>query len=208
MLFNDPKVCEKGVIVVQEWWGLNQQILAMALDISKRGNFTTIVPDLYRGEVATNNEQAGHLMASLDWPGAVQDIQGSAKYLIRNGCTKVGVIGFCMGGALSLAAASLVPQISAAAPFYGIPAAELADMSKIKIPLQCHFGDYDAHVGFSSKKDQIKLQKLLDAGGVKYEFFGYPAHHAFTNASGPNYNAEMTERAINRAVDFFVKNLA
>ncbi|ESO96733.1 hypothetical protein LOTGIDRAFT_143682 [Lottia gigantea] len=197
-----------GIVVIQEWWGMNQQIQDMALDISKRGNVTTIVPDLYRGEIATDHEHAGHLMSGLDWQGAVLDIQGCAGHLIQNGCSKVGVIGFCMGGALSLASAVLVPEISAAAPFYGICAADLADVSKIKIPLQCHFGDKDSVPGFSSKADQDKLKEKLDAGGVKYEFFSYPADHAFANPTSANFIKEEAEKALNRSVEFFKKHLA
>ena len=74
--------------------------------------------------------------------------------IIFLGCKKVGVTGFCMGGALSLASAALIPEeISAAAPFYGIPSADLCDVGKIKIPLQGHFGSKDTRAGFSSPKD-------------------------------------------------------
>ncbi|KAK6166287.1 hypothetical protein SNE40_023019 [Patella caerulea] len=197
-----------GVIVLQEWWGLNQQIQDAAQDLAERGNFTTIVPDLYRGDVATDHEHAGHLMSNLDWQGAVQDIRGCAKHLKEQGCAKVGVIGFCMGGALSLASAALVTEVDASAPFYGIPSKDLADPSSIKIPVQCHYGEQDTLEGFSAPADQEKLKESLKAGGVPFEFFSYPAGHAFVNSSGPNYNKEAAELALGRAVDFFKKNLA
>merc|ERR1711894_64270 len=168
-----------GVIVLQEWWGINDQIKEQGEDISKRGNFSVLVPDLYRGKVATDHETAGHYMNDLDWAGAVKDIQGAAKYLLANGCQKVGVTGFCMGGALSLAGAALVPEINAAAPFYGIPNTKLCDVSKIKIPVQCHFGEKDEVVGFSSPADYQALEEKLKAGGVDYEMFIYDAGHAF-----------------------------
>ncbi|XP_050418812.1 putative carboxymethylenebutenolidase [Patella vulgata] len=206
--FNDPKNQPMGVIVLQEWWGLNQQIQDTAQELANRGNFTTIVPDLYRGEVATDNEHAGHLMSSLDWQGAVQDIRGCAQHLKKQGCAKVGVIGFCMGGALSLASAALVTEVSASAPFYGIPNKELADPSSIKIPVQCHFGEQDVLEGFSAPADQDKLKESLKAGGVQFEFFSYPAGHAFVNSKGDNYKKEVAELALGRAVDFFKKNLA
>ncbi|XP_060581394.1 uncharacterized protein LOC132737995 [Ruditapes philippinarum] len=79
----------KGLIVLQEWWGMNDQIKQEAEEIGEMGKFVTLVPDLYRGKIATDTEQAGHLMGELDWPGAVKDIQGAAKYLLENGCTKV-----------------------------------------------------------------------------------------------------------------------
>ncbi|ESO84352.1 hypothetical protein LOTGIDRAFT_67491, partial [Lottia gigantea] len=171
-----------GVIILQEWWGINQQIQDEAADIAARGEFSALCPDLYRGQVATDNENAGHLMNNLDWPGAIKDIQACAKFLLSNGCKKVGVTGFCMGGALSMAAAALVPEIGAAVPFYGIPSPELADPSTIKVPLQCHFGDCDEQKGFSAPEDQSKLVSKLKAGNVPYEFHSYKgAGHAFTN---------------------------
>ena len=82
----------RGLIVLQEWWGLNQQIQDEAKEIAEKGDFLALVPDLYRGELATDNEAAGHLMNNLDWPGAVQDIAGiitvSGQYMVIN----VGVL--------------------------------------------------------------------------------------------------------------------
>ena len=197
-----------GVIVLQEWWGINDQIKAQGEDISKRGNFTVLIPDLYRGKVATDHETAGHYMNDLDWQGAVKDIQGAAKYLLANGCNKVGVTGFCMGGALSMAGAALVPEIGAAVPFYGIPSAELCDVCTIKIPLQCHFGEKDVLEGFSSPKDYNALKDKLTKADVKFELFTYDAGHAFTNPTGPlgNYNKDAAELGLNRMAEFF-KNI-
>ena len=67
----------RGLVVLQEWWGLNQQIQDEAKEIAERGDFVALVPDLYRGELATDNEHAGHLMNNLDWAGAVKDITGN-----------------------------------------------------------------------------------------------------------------------------------
>jgi len=200
----------KGLIVLQEWWGMNDQIKQEAADIGKRGNFVTLVPDLYRGKIATDNEQADHLMSNLDWPGAVKDIQGAARYLLANGCKKVGVTGFCMGGALSLAAAALVPEISASAPFYGIPSTELCNVSKITIPVQAHFGTDDPLKGFSSAEDAVVLKDKMSGGG-NFQLFMYPGcGHAFTNKTGPlgNYNAEACELAFGRLVEFMKEHLA
>lgn len=112
-----------------------------------------------------------------------------------------------MGGALSLAAAALVSEISASAPFYGIPGAALCDVSKIKIPLQCHFGELDEMVGFSSPKDVEALREKLKEGNVNFEIHMYKAGHAFTHTSGPNYNAEACELSLKRMIDFMNKNL-
>lgn len=207
VMSGDVSKTKKGLIVLQEWWGLNDQIQSEAAMIAEKGNFVTIVPDLYRGKVAIDNETAGHYMGDLDWAGAVHDIKGAARKLKAIGCEKVGVTGFCMGGALSLAAAALLKEIQASAPFYGIPSDELADVSKITIPLQCHFGANDAVEGFSCPKSQAKLKEKLDLGKVKYEFHSYQAGHAFTNATSQGFHKESCELAIGRMVDFMNKNL-
>ena len=75
----------KGLVVLQEWWGMNEQIVEEASRISEQGNLVTIVPDLYRGKVATDHETAGHYMGDLDWPCAVKDVAGAVKYLLSKG---------------------------------------------------------------------------------------------------------------------------
>lgn len=125
------------------------------------------------------------------------------------GCKKVGVTGFCMGGALSLASAALIPEeISAAAPFYGIPSSELCDVGKIKIPVQAHFGSKDHIVGFSSAKDAEALKQKLDAGGVNYELYMYDTGHSFTNPTSESYTKEICNLALGRMVEFMKKHLA
>ena len=116
---------------------------------------------------------------------------------------QVGVTGFCMGGALSLAAAALVPEVDAAAPFYGIPSPELCDVSTIKCPVQCHFGDKDALEGFSSPKDAAALAEKLKSGGVKFEMHMYSGcGHAFTHKGGPlgTYDEAACKLAIGEVV--------
>ena len=111
-----------------------------------------------------------------------------------------------MGGSLSLAAAALVPEISAAAPFYGIPPPSLANVSTIKIPVQCHFGKLDvSNVANATKYNELRQQ--LDAGGVDYEFYEYDAGHAFTNPNSDNYNKAIAEVSIGRMIDFMNKHL-
>lgn len=85
----DESKSKMGLIVLQEWWGLNDQIQREAEEIGMMGNFVTIVPDLYRGKLTKDFEEAGHYMGSLDWPGAVDDIQGAAQKLKEMGCKKV-----------------------------------------------------------------------------------------------------------------------
>lgn len=112
-----------------------------------------------------------------------------------------------MGGSLSLAAAALVPEISAAAPFYGIPPPSLANVSTIRIPVQCHFGSRDVSNTANPTK-YGKLRDLLDAGGVDYKFYEYDAGHAFTNPNSANYNKTIAELSVGRMIDFMKKHLS
>jgi len=202
------KPSKAGIIVLQEWWGVNEQIKKQAIDWFA-SEFVTIIPDIYRGKVAIDHEEAGHLMTGLDWKGAVDDIQGAARYLKKNGCQKVGVVGFCMGGALSLASAVWVPEIDAASAFYGSPDPKLADPAKARPPVQCHFGTEDNHKGWTDPAAQDALEKKLKESGVPLEFYRYEGcGHAFVNESRPEvYKKEAAHLAHKRTLHFFTKHL-
>jgi carboxymethylenebutenolidase len=133
--------------------------------------YRVLVPDLYRGKLGSEAEEAHHLMSNQDWPGAVADIGGAARFLKAEGSPKVGVTGFCMGGALALAAAVLVPELDAAAPFYGVPNPGLADTKKVRVPVQGHFGGQDPMKGFSDPLAAADLEENLKAAGVPNEVF-------------------------------------
>jgi carboxymethylenebutenolidase len=197
-----------GLVVVQEWWGVNDQIKNRAAWFASHG-FHAVVPDLYRGKVATDHEEAGHLMNDLDWPGAVADIAAAAEYLKTHGAKKVGVVGYCMGGALSFASGVHVPALSAAAPFYGIPQKQLADVSKIKIPVQAHFGKLDSMKGFSDPEAAAAVERDLKAAGVPHEVCHYEnAGHAFTRETTPEtFRKEAFELSHKRVLEFFNKYL-
>ncbi|KAJ6826184.1 uncharacterized protein M6B38_372215 [Iris pallida] len=109
-----------GIVVLQEWWGVDFEVKNHAQTIAKLGTgYRALIPDLYRGKVGLDVAEAQHLMDGLDWQGAVKDIAASVSWLKSNGSPKVGVTGYCMGGALSIASAVLVPEIDAVVAFYG-----------------------------------------------------------------------------------------
>jgi len=194
--------------VIQEWWGMNQTIQGVADSFGSKG-FRALVPDLYRGKVAIDHEQAGHLMSGLNFGEAVNDIRGAAKYLLGAGCQRVGVVGFCMGGALSILAAVNLNQISASVCFHGIPDMNAWDAKKIQIPMQFHFANKDTMAGFSDPAAANKLEQKVKDAGVHYEFYRYETDHAFTNEDRPEvYNAEAAEKAWGRTFLFFNKHLA
>jgi len=199
-----------GLIVIQEWWGVNDQMKRRAGAFAAEG-FRAAVPDLFRGQTAkyTERERANHLLAVLDWPGAVQDLAATAKHLKAEGCDKIGVVGYCMGGALSVAAGVHVPEVSAVSCYYGVPNPDLADVSKTHCPVQGHFGDRDDMAGFSDKPAADKLEAQLRAAGVEVEFFRYPhSGHAFANDQRLEaYNAADAASAFQRTVAFFKRVL-
>ena len=125
--------------MIQEWWGLNDQICGVA-DRFARAGYNALAPDLYEGRVTQDADEAGHMMEGLDFPGAThQDLRGAARYLGNVGNGRVAVMGFCMGGALTVAAAVHVPECDVAVCFYGIPPREFADPSAMTVPFQGTF---------------------------------------------------------------------
>ncbi|OAY78629.1 Protein usf [Ananas comosus] len=174
-----------GIVVLQEWWGVDFEIKNHALHISQLDQgYRALIPDLYRGKVGLDAAEAQHLMEGLDWQGAVKDISASVNWLKANGSSKVGVTGYCMGGALSIASAVLVPEVDAVVAFYGVPSLQLADPSQAKAPVQAHFGELDNFVGFSDVTAAKSLEEKLKLSGVPYEVHIYPGcAHAFMNVS-------------------------
>jgi len=192
-----------GVVVIQEWWGLNDQIKGIANQIAGAG-YRALVPDLYRGKVAVEAQEAQHLMGSMNFgDAAAQDIRGAVQHLKKES-PKVGVTGFCMGGALTLLAAVNVPEADAAASWYGFPPLEYIDPAKIKMPLQGHFAKDDAYFPVAGLD---ALEKRLNEGGVKFEFYRYDAGHAFANETGPHYKKEAARLAWERMVECFARTL-
>jgi carboxymethylenebutenolidase len=194
-----------GVVMFEEWWGLNDQIKETADRLAGEG-FNVLVPDLYRGQVADTREQAGHLMQGLDFTdAALQDARGAAAYLRERGSRRIGVTGFCMGGALALLAAMHDPEFSAAVTWYGLPPPEASDPSTIKIPVMGHWANHDE---FFDRAAVDALESKLEAGGVPHEFHRYDAGHAFYNPGGiGNYHREHAETAWRRTVEFFKRTL-
>ncbi|KAF3579170.1 hypothetical protein DY000_02029835 [Brassica cretica] len=174
-----------GIVVIQEWWGVEVEIKNHAIKISQLDpGFKALIPDLYRGKVGLDAAEAKHLMDGLDWPGAVKDISDSVNWLKANGSKKVGVTGMCMGGALAIASSVLIPEVDAVVGFYGTPSSELADPAQAKAPIQAHFGELDHIVGFSDVTAARNLEEKLKASGVAHEVHIYPGNgHAFLNRS-------------------------
>jgi carboxymethylenebutenolidase len=200
-----------GIVVIQEWWGVNEQIRGVADRLAAAG-YRALVPDLYRGKSTVEAEEAHHLMTGLNFADAAsQDIRGAVQFL-KSRSSKVGVTGFCMGGALTLLAACMAPEIDAAVVWYGFPPLEYIDPTKIKAPLLGHWGTQDEFFKIAAV-DQ--LEDKLRAAKVTYDFHRYLARHAFANetAVGPHriaetqYDAVWSQQAWDRTFRFLGRSL-
>jgi carboxymethylenebutenolidase len=187
-----------GVVVIQEWWGLNDQICGVA-DRFARAGYNALAPDLYKGQVTAQADEANHLMTGLDFADAThQDLRGAAQNL-KTQSTDVVVMGYCMGGALTIAAAVHVPQFAAGVCFYGIPPKEFADQAKIRVPIQGHFANKDDWCTPAAVDD---LEKTLKGAGIKHEIYRYDAAHAFANERSAAYDVACANLAWERMSEF------
>ena len=200
-----------AVVVIQEWWGLNAQIRGVAERLAQAG-YLALVPDLYRGRMTLEEAEAHHLMTGLDFGDAAsQDIRGAVQHL-KTHAAKVGVTGFCMGGALALLALTQAPEIDAAVVWYGCPPLEYLDAGRIKAALMAHWASQDA---FFPPALVDGLQEKLAAAGVPFTFHRYLAHHAFANetAQGPGriaatqYDPVWAQQAWDRTLRFLGQQL-
>ena len=200
-----------GIVVIQEWWGLNTQIRDVADRLALAG-YVALVPDLYRGKSTVEAEEAHHLMTGLNFGDAAsQDIRGAVQYL-KMRAPKVGVTGFCMGGALTLLALTNIPEADAGVVWYGCPPLEYIDAKALRVPLLGHWAIQDEFF----KIDTIDaLEQKLREANADFGFHRYLAHHAFANETavgpgripGTQYDAVWAQQAWDRTMRFFGRTL-
>ena len=172
-----------GVIVVQEWWGLDSGIKEMADRLAAAG-FVALAPDLYHGELAghTEMDKAGELMTSLPPDRAARDMSGAVDFLADHAATTgdgIGVMGFCMGGMLTFVLAALRPdKIKAAVPFYGFPQGDAQpDYGQISAVIRGHMAEHDDFFPPAAAK---ALESELQSKGIDAELTVYEGSgHAF-----------------------------
>lgn len=197
-----------ALIVIQEYWGLVDHIRDLCERFSHEG-FFALAPDLYHGENATSPDDARKLMMAMNIAEAAKDIKGAANYLIQlDGVAPkhVGVVGFCMGGALALYAGCELPElIVRSVNFYGTHPAVTLDVSRLSGPVLAHFANHDRST--PPEVANALVQQVRDAGKDVEAHF-YEADHAFFNDTRPKvYNPEAAGRAWERTIGFF-KQLA
>lgn len=203
-----------GVMVVQEWWGLVRQIRGVCDSLAVAG-FVALAPDLFHGELVEHTEidRASALMATLPADRAARDMACAIDFLLAHPGvrgSKVGVVGFCMGGVLTLLiAAQQGDRIGAAVPYYGAPLGDDApDWSELSAPVLGHFAEHDDWIVPSATR---ALEATLRAMGKDVTFYFYPGTgHAFANEENPRgtYDEQAARQAWGRTVEFLRAHLS
>ncbi|HEY8301163.1 MAG TPA: dienelactone hydrolase family protein [Jatrophihabitans sp.] len=199
-----------GLVVIQEWWGLDDH-MADIVDRFAAEGFVALAPDLFGGRVAHDADEAGKLMQQLPVDQAARDLGGAVDFLLADDSvtsSKVGAVGFCMGGGFVLQlAAQQGDKIGAAVPFYGVGPGVPQEYNGITAPIQGHYGEQDAFYPVDQAREQE--QQLRAQTGADVEFFYYPAGHAFHNDKDKmgTYDEQSARQAWQRTVEFLKANL-
>ena len=197
-----------AVLVIQEWWGVNDWVKDQARKLGKDG-YVALAVDLYRGKVTDKQEEAHQLMMGLSEERALLDLKAGVDYLASRKDVKagaIGSIGWCMGGKYSFQLAAEEPRLAAAVGYYGRPPGDAA-VEKIKIPVLGNFGGEDKG---PSKEQAQAFEAAMKKAGKDVDIKIYEgAGHAFANENNPwkGYREEAAKDAWSRSVAFFDKHL-
>ncbi len=196
-----------GVIVIHEWWGLNDNIRTMADQLAEEG-YMAIAVDMYGDKVAEDPENAKkYMQAMMENPQAgVENLKQARKFLESKGAQKIGVIGWCFGGGWSLeAGVTQGDALDAVVVYYGRPKTTQEEIAGLQAPLLGHFGAEDQGIGVDAVE---KMEEALGAADKNATIHFYEgAGHAFANPSGQRYSEEAAEKAWERTLDFFETHL-
>ena len=198
-----------AAVVMQEWWGLNEHIKDVARRLALEG-YVVLAPDLYKGQVATEPDEARKLVMELDMPAAVAEIGSAIDYLLAQenvSSAQAGVVGFCMGGGLALMTALAdagVGKVGAAVPFYGQPLSP-EQAAQVQAPVLGLYGADDGGIPVAAVQ---AMQDALTTAGVDNEFQIYAgAPHAFFNDTRASYRPEAAADAWARLLAWFEEYL-
>lgn len=194
----------KAVLVIQEWWGLNDHIKDIANRYADEG-FVAVAPDLYRGKIANNPDEASKMMNDLAVDDGIDTIRNAiAKASGEFGITHFGITGYCMGGTFALRAACELEGLSAAAPFYGdVPEEDV--LKKLRTPTVFISGIKDQWI---NTEKVAALEDVVERYELPLQSLKYEADHAFFNNTRPEvYNAEAASDAWAKVVGFFKDKL-
>lgn len=199
-----------GVIVIQEWWGLVPHIEDVADRLATEG-FTALAPDLYHGRSSSEPDEAGKLMMGLELAKAAKDMSGAVDILQeRTGRTRVGVVGFCMGGGLALVlACQRADAVAAVAPYYGVipwPSAQPA-WEDLRARVVGEYAEVDDFAGPEAVRELESRLRALGKDATMHIHAG--CHHAFFNDSRPEvYDAHAASVAFTRTIELFRSTLS
>ena len=191
-----------GVVVLQEWWGLNDQIKGIAERLAGEG-YRALAPNLYDARVTQEPDEAGHMMEGLDWVGATRVEARGAIAALKRDVDRVCVMGFCMGGALTVIACANLPECDGGICFYGIPPKEQADPADIAAPFQGHFGNSD---DWCTPAVVNELEAVLNGIPAPSEIYRYDAEHAFFNEQSEVFDAAAAALSWERSLDFLKRH--
>lgn len=194
-----------GVVIMHEWWGLNDNIKQMAEELAKQG-YQVFAVDLYGGKVAQNADEARSLVQKVPSTETTANMKAAVEYLRSQGASKVASLGWCYGGGKSLELALSGEKLNAVVVYYGTPlVTDKNALSKIPAPVLGIFGDKDTAIPVQTVKD---FEAGLVMNDIKNEIEIYPGvGHAFANPSGANYAPEATKDAWNKTLKFLAENL-
>lgn len=195
-----------AVLLIHEWWGLNDQIKAVAQAFADQG-YIALAVDLYAGEVATDGKGARALMSAVDPLEATQTLQSWVGYLQNYGAEKrkVGSVGWCFGGGWSLNT-SLAAPVDAAVVYYGNMKKSASQLAQLKSPLLGHFATQDQWID-KAMLEEFSRQLSASGSKVKPQIHWYEANHAFANPSSARYDAEDAALSWQRTLDFLQRHL-
>jgi carboxymethylenebutenolidase len=206
-----PSGSGPGVVVVQEWWGLTDHIAEITDRLAAEG-FVALAPDLFGGKVAHDADEAGAMMMSLPVDQAARDLGGAVDFLLGHEAvtsSRIGAIGFCMGGGfVLLLAAQQGDKVGAAVPFYGVGPAVPDQFAGITAAVQGHYGEQDEF--YPADDARAQADQIRQESGAEVEFFFYPAGHAFHNDKDLLGTYDETQAAVawERAVIFLKSQLS
>ncbi len=195
----------RGVIVIQEWWGLNDHVKEVAERFAAAG-YLALAPDLYHGVVTKSPDEAGKLLMALDVARAERDLRGSVQKLKADTGRKVGTVGFCMGGALSLfAACANGDDVGACVVYYGGHPKIEFEWDGLRAPVLGHWAEHDDFANANIPR----FTKELLGRGRGFDFHTYPGtKHAFFNDTRPEvHDAAAAKLSFERTLAFFAENL-
>lgn len=193
-----------AVLLIHEWWGLNDQIKAVAAELASLG-YLALAVDLYDGKVVQSRDEAAALMKAVDPGAAIDRLVAGIDWLRKDprGSGKVGTVGWCFGGGWSLRASTAAP-VEATVIYYGDVTLPTAQLAQLQGPVLGHFAARDAWI---NKPMVDGFQRAMDEAGKSLTVYWYEADHAFANPTGANYNAADAKLAWERTQGFFRANL-